>query len=230
MEGIDLKKERERKRREANKETILHAAESVIIRKGVRAATMDDIARESQFSKATLYQYFPGKSGLVDDIVLHYHDDVRKLMERVVDRDLPAAEKLRRIIRTSIEFHDAKENISRVLMADEDFRDRMKAFLSHGQGDLSSEEKRFFRSVFDKLRTVLDIVTAVIREGVRNREFREMDVEACGAFLSAAVMGFFHDYGSSVRRLSPRARSGIIMEFLLNGIAAAPDSRKGVSI
>jgi len=230
MSGINLKAERERMRRESNKETILNAAESVIIRKGVRAATMDDIARESQFSKATLYQYFPSKSGLVDDIVLHYHDEVRRLMERVVTRDLPASEKLRRIILASIEFHDAKENISRVLMADEGFRGRMKVFLSNGKGDLSPEEKRFFRGVFDKLKTVLNIGTVVLREGVRNHEFREMDVNAGVAFLSAVVTGFLHDFGSYAGRLRPQAKADIIMEFLLKGIAAAPGPRKGESI
>ncbi len=227
---IDLKKERERKRREANKETILHAAEAVITRPGVRAATMDDIARESQFSKATLYQYFRGKSELVDEIVLHYHDDVRRLMERAAVRDLPAAEKLRRIIRASLEFHDAKENISQVLMADEGFRDRMRIFLSHGQGTLSPGERRFFRAVFAKLRAILDIGATVLREGVRNREFRELDIDAAVAFLSAVVTGSLHDYGSSVRRLCARARADIILEFLLNGIAAAPGPRKGESI
>ena len=61
MKIIDLRKERERQRREEYKETILHAAESIIVRKGYRATTMDDIAREAQFSKATLYNYFRSK-------------------------------------------------------------------------------------------------------------------------------------------------------------------------
>src|SRR4030065_2372973 len=116
MSRVDLKKERERKRRETNNENIFRAAEAVIIRKGVASATMDDIAGEAQFSKATLYQYFRSKAELVDEIVLHYHDDVRRLIERVVARDLPASEKLRRIIQGSLEFHDPQENILRVLV------------------------------------------------------------------------------------------------------------------
>lgn len=229
MSRVDLKKERERKRRETNKETIFHAAEAVIIRKGVASATMDDIAGEAQFSKATLYQYFRSKAELVDEIVLHYHDDVRRLIERVVARDLPASEKLRRIIQGSIEFHDAKENISRVLMADDALRGRMKAFLAQGKEGLSLKERRFFRAVFAKFRAVVDVGEAVLREGVRNGEFREMDVAAGTAFLSALVMGFLHDYGMNARRLCPRAKTGIIMEFLLNGIAAAPGPLKGES-
>lgn len=228
---VDLKKERERKRREANKETIFHAAETVINRKGVASATMDEIAREAQFSKATLYQYFGSKAELVDEIVLHYHDDVRKLMERVVAQDLPAAGKLRRIVRSSIDFHDAKENISRVLMTDDGFRGRMKAFLSHGRGsDLTAEEKRFFRAVLDRFKSILDLGVGLLREGVRTGEFRDMDFEAGVAFLSAVVMGFLHDTGVGARMLGPKEKTDIIMEFLLNGIAAASGPGKGVSI
>lgn len=230
MSAIDLKKERERKRREANKETILHAAESVIIRKGVGAAKMDDIARESQFSKATLYQYFRSKSELVDQIVLHYHDDMREILERIRSRDLPAVEKLRRIIRSSIEFHDAKENVSRVLMTDEAFLNRMRAFLSHGKEALSPDERRLCRDMYEKLKALLDIGASVFREGVRNGEFREMDIDAAVTFLGAVLQGVLHVTVSSVPRLGPREKAEIIMEFLMKGIGAAPLPAKGESI
>ncbi len=230
MSVIDLKKERERKRREANKETILHAAESVIIRKGVGAATMDDIARESQFSKATLYQYFRSKSELVDEIVLHYHDDMRAILEKIRARDLSAVEKLRRIIRSSIEFHDAKENVSRVLMTDGAFRNRMRAFLSRGKEGLSPDEKRLCRVMYGKLKALLDIGASILREGVRSGEFREMDVDAALTFIGAVLQGLFHITAANVPRLGPREKTEIIMEFLLNGIAAAPGPRKGVSL
>jgi AcrR family transcriptional regulator len=230
MTGIDLKKERELKRRAANKETILHAAESAIIRSGVAAATMDDIARESQFSKATLYQYFRSKSELVDEIVLHYYDDLGEIFERICTRDLSAAEKLRRFIRSSIEFHDAKENVSRVLMTDEDFSNRMRAFLSRGKEGLSPEEKRLCRVTYAKLKALMDIGASVLREGVQRGEFRKMNVDAAVTFLGGVLQGLFHVTASNLPRLGPREKTEIIMEFLLQGIAAAPGPLKGDSI
>lgn len=230
MSVIDLKKERERRRREANEETIFRAAESVIIRKGVGAATMDDIARESQFSKATLYQYFRSKSELVDKIVLHYHDDLREILERIRSRDLSAVEKLRRIIRASIEFREAKENVSRVLMTDGAFRNRMRAFLSHGKVGLSPDEKRLCRVMVAKLKALMDIGASIIKEGIRSGEFRNMDVDAAITFMGAVLQGLFHVTTSNIPRLGPRERTEFIMEFLLNGIAAAPVPRKGESI
>lgn len=230
MKVVDLKTERERKRRAANTETILHAAEAVILRKGPGAMTMDDVARESQFAKATLYQYFPGRAELVDRIVLHYYEDVRDLIERIVSRDLPAAEKLRGVILTSIEFHDAKENISRVLMTDGAFRDRMLAFaMGHTEG-LSAADKRLCRDMYAKIRGVLDVCAAILADGVRTGEFRDMDVRAAVAYLAAVIQGMFHIVVQSIPKLSPRERTDIIMEFLMKGIAAAPGPAKGESI
>jgi len=88
MKTIDLRKERKRQRREGYKETILHAAESLIVRKGYRATTMDDIARETQFSKATLYNYFRSKGDLTYEIMLHYFDDIKRSLADVQALDL----------------------------------------------------------------------------------------------------------------------------------------------
>jgi AcrR family transcriptional regulator len=230
MNPVDLKKERELKRRAANKETILHAAEAVILRSGVRAATMDDIARESQFSKATLYQYFRGKTELVDEIVLHFYDDMRTIVERIRDRELGAAEKLRRLLRSAIEFHDAKENVSRVLMTDEVFFNRMTAFLSRGQEGLSAADKRLCRVTYEKIEALTEVGASVLREGVRNGEFRDMNVDSAMTFIGAVLMGVFHVTVSKLARLGPKEKTDIIMEFVLNGIAAGgPGPLKGES-
>lgn len=56
--------EREKHRREDNRRFILQAAENVFARLGFVQATMDIIASESQFSKATIYKYFKNKPDL----------------------------------------------------------------------------------------------------------------------------------------------------------------------
>ena len=63
MKTSEVRRERELRRREGYREIILHAAERVILRKGYSALTMDDVAREAQLSKATIYKYVAGKGG-----------------------------------------------------------------------------------------------------------------------------------------------------------------------
>lgn len=56
--GIAERKERERQQRI---DMILDAAEQVLLEKGFRNATMDEIAERAELSKATLYLYFKAK-------------------------------------------------------------------------------------------------------------------------------------------------------------------------
>ncbi len=56
----------ERKSRTRN--CILQAAEKRFIHQGYRGTTMDDIAREAEVSKATIYAYFKGKEELLDEL------------------------------------------------------------------------------------------------------------------------------------------------------------------
>ncbi len=59
--GTAERKEREKQHR---REEILAAAENVFFAKGFLKATMDDIAKEAELSKGTLYLYFKSKDDL----------------------------------------------------------------------------------------------------------------------------------------------------------------------
>ena len=106
MKTTDLRRERERQRREGYRETILHAAERVILRKGYSATTMDDVAREAQFSKATLYKYVPGKGVLLFEIMGHYFVEVRVRMAGILAGPGSAGEKLRLSIRMILQYNE----------------------------------------------------------------------------------------------------------------------------
>lgn len=55
---------------EFHRGSILAAAERLFSEKGTEKTTMDDIARESEYSKATLYVYFQSKDEIVNAILL----------------------------------------------------------------------------------------------------------------------------------------------------------------
>jgi AcrR family transcriptional regulator len=60
---------RKDREREAHRQEILAAAERLIARKGYRATTMDEIARETEFAVGTLYTLFKDKDELYTRIV-----------------------------------------------------------------------------------------------------------------------------------------------------------------
>lgn len=55
---------------EFHRGAILAAAERLFAEKGTEKTTMDDIAREAEYSKATLYVYFQSKEEIVNAILL----------------------------------------------------------------------------------------------------------------------------------------------------------------
>jgi AcrR family transcriptional regulator len=73
------RKEREKQARE---DEILDAAEKVFGKMGYEGALMEDIAREAQFTRKTLYQHFGGKEELLSAVVLR---GFGRLLSRVRD-------------------------------------------------------------------------------------------------------------------------------------------------
>ena len=65
--GIIERKEREKL---ARKTEIINAAEKIFFKKGFENSTMDDIAKEAEFTKKTLYSYFKSKEELYFEIML----------------------------------------------------------------------------------------------------------------------------------------------------------------
>ena len=48
---------------------------------------MDDIAREAQFSKATLYQYFNGKSEIFFAIISSLLEEIMERLEEIKEKN-----------------------------------------------------------------------------------------------------------------------------------------------
>ena len=60
---------RRERRRERSREEIAEAARRVLLRDGLRATTLDAVAREVGVTKAALYYYYPSKDALLFDLI-----------------------------------------------------------------------------------------------------------------------------------------------------------------
>lgn len=69
---------------EFHRGSILAAAERLFAEKGTEKTTMDDIARESEYSKATLYVYFQSKEEIVNAILLSNMVLLQKKLEEAI--------------------------------------------------------------------------------------------------------------------------------------------------
>ena len=64
---------------------IVEAARHLILRHGLRATTMEAIAREAKIAKPTLYGYFPGKEAVFGAIVQALVDDIRAAVDAAIN-------------------------------------------------------------------------------------------------------------------------------------------------
>jgi AcrR family transcriptional regulator len=99
--GTLERRERERVQRW---ESILDAAERVFFSKGVREATMDEVAEAAELSKGTIYLYFKSKQEIYYNINHRALLILRKMFEQVMDLPVPGAEKIREIGRAYYRF------------------------------------------------------------------------------------------------------------------------------
>ena len=89
-------------RRERNKircrQRILRASRQLFSAKGYEETTMDDVAEGSEVSKATLYNYFPGKDSLLMGIAEAELEQIREMIEGELAEEPSALERLRRVL------------------------------------------------------------------------------------------------------------------------------------
>jgi AcrR family transcriptional regulator len=82
--GIIERKEREK---EARRNLIIEAAERVFQTKGVQQATMDDIAREAELAKGTLYLYYRNKEELQVGIMLRAFEMMNEGFQKAAEKE-----------------------------------------------------------------------------------------------------------------------------------------------
>jgi len=219
MRKPDLRGARAEERRRANRETIIHAAETAILRRGVGAVSMDDVAAEAQFSKATLYRYFRSKAELVFEIVLHFLEDLDARAKAVRAGQVSHEDRLRESLTAFLRFEIEKENITRIFLMERNFLQLMQAFVGD-QGRTGPEGvRKFIQKVKAKRRVLVDDTIAEIEAGIAAGEFRAVDPVRAARFLSSLVQGFFVELFWIDEKIDIEAEARSLCDFILRGIA-----------
>jgi len=148
---------------------IVEAATNLFHKKGFKAATLDEVARELDVSKAALYHYIPGKGEL---LAIIYNQAFAKIFHRIyaiAALDISPAEKLRQIIRD----HICNIITSNIAMFSVFF----------------AEENQFPPEDFQKIRAekikYTRLVMQIIEEGIAAGAFKPVD----SRLMANAILG-----------------------------------------
>lgn len=218
MKEKDLRRERERSRKEGNKKFILKVAERIFTQKGYSLATMDEIAKEAQFSKATLYQYFKNKSEMFFEIIYKSFEEVLHKIMKIKKMNVNADEKLRKAIYTISYYYQTKKNIARIFIMEKALMRR----LLHPDSRVQPAPTHHppipgrYMSILDE---TFNLLCEIIEEGVRNGEFKKVDVRQACFILGAMIRGFhFKGPLRERRELSVQESTDLLHNYFLYGI------------
>lgn len=218
MKKKDLRLERERNRKEANKKFILKIAERIFSQKGYSLATMDEIADEAQFSKATLYHYFKSKSEMFFEIIYKTFEEMLQEIIRIKQMNVNAEEKLKKAIYTMGYYYHTKKNIARIFIMEKALMrkllhldSKLQTFSGH-HPPIPGRYKAVLEEAFDHL-------CEIIQEGVRSGEFRRVDVRQACFILGAMIRGFhFKGPIREKKELNVQESTDLLHDYFLYGI------------
>ncbi|MBW2039604.1 MAG: TetR/AcrR family transcriptional regulator [Deltaproteobacteria bacterium] len=171
---------RREKERLARRREILAAAERLFATKGFSKTTMAEIAEESEFALATIYQFFKGK----DEIYFTLIEEKSELLFSVIKeaiKGIPSSiEKIKRLIEIELNFF-------------EEDRDFFKIFITERSGfEWSAREEREekIRRMYD---SYIQLIAKVIREGIRKGELKPLDPREMAYGIAGMINSFiFH--------------------------------------
>jgi TetR/AcrR family transcriptional regulator, cholesterol catabolism regulator len=163
------------RRKNAAVETeILRVAAQIISERGYQATTLDDIAAAANISRRTFYSYFAGK----DDLLRHIYREVittqMTAAKRIAEQDVPALEKLRRLIRQQVSVLATHTPLLRVFFTE----------IVNLPGTLS-------RSVAQANRAYSQIFERVIADGVRTGELISLEPQRF-SYLVLGLCNWMH--------------------------------------
>ena len=126
-------------------DVIIHAAQKVFGEYGFEKASMNDIARELNFSKASLYYYFQDKESLFRSVIQKEQDEFLRLLTEVTDKQIPASEQLKEYINIRHNYFKVFLNLSKLRLHEPA---SSRSFLHPIISELKENEARLVEQIF----------------------------------------------------------------------------------
>ena len=171
MENLNPKN----KRRNMNKIDIIDAAERLFFSKGYNKSTMDEVAKESGFTKRTLYSYFTSKEEIYEKIKERGYLILNDLFLEALEKEKNSSEILKiRVMGYSF------------LKFERDYRGYFKSIF---------ESEGYMTECQLLEETTLDMLQTCIKEGVKKGEITDkIDCVSISLILWSVLMGFVNTF------------------------------------
>ena len=182
--------------RNQRKQLILNGALKAYSNKGIDGITMDNIALESDFGKATIYYYFPSKEDIICSLMEMGWRDLWESVEEMVIEDISARKKFVKILNQ---------------MADRVFQNRvLYKFLFTVPRNINIPDNKASWKAFQN-RTYATL-QSIVDEGMKEGDFADIKPE----LFMKAVGGIFHGivFMGEQKKLEEKDIESLISNFI----------------
>jgi AcrR family transcriptional regulator len=160
-------------------QSIRDAAMRVIARKGMAAATMQEIAEEAGVAKGTIYLYFRDRDDLVEKAFESAIGDLHKRLDEAQEAEGTWEEKLRAVLAAQIRFFQTNREFFRLYMS-----------LRYPEGN-AQQQRRQKRYCQPQYKSRVGRIASLLEEAMDRGEVRRVDPMRLALFIiegSSAVI------------------------------------------
>ena len=192
---------RQAKEREQRKEQILSSALSVFKKQGIEKATMDEIAKEADFGKATLYYYFSSKEEIFAEQLVRGWRMIWESIEPIVHESNQPKDT----------FIDSLNTIGELVRKDHvlfEFLFTAPKALPEAGEENNQDWKKYQKKMYGVLQSLLE-------DAIEKKEFPEIRSD----MLMRAIGGLFHGLfflGDNKKIMSRETMEEFITAFIGN--------------
>lgn len=157
----------------ARRETILDAAQRLILTKGYERLTVQDILEDLQMSKGAFYHYFESKPAVVEALTAKLVDDSERALARIAeDPGVAAVEKLQRFFGEIVRWKSERQDL-------------MVAMLPAWY----APDNLAFRLLLDRAtaKRLTPMLSTIVRQGVNDHQFATAYPDQAGSIIVAVV-------------------------------------------
>jgi AcrR family transcriptional regulator len=197
---------RRERERQARRQEILNAAEKLFAQKGFFKTTLADIAKDSEFGMATIYQFFPSKEEIYFTLITEKTEQLFSLTEKALSRFDSSLDKLKALVTTAFDFF-------------EDHRDFFKIFISERSGFEWMAKEDLGLRINQLYERYLKMLQNIIEEGINRKEIRPLNPEEIAYGLAGMINSFIFQWILKPVRRSLKSRIQDLLTILFEGIA-----------
>lgn len=171
------REQRRRQRRELSRAQILDAAEEVLAERGVRQASMKEIAARAEFSVGAVYSFFENKDDLLTQIFVRRGDEFMAGMRKVLAGTGTPRQQLHRLADFQIEFFRRHASFGRL-------------FLHSSAATVDQREGEADRAVSENYVEAMALQAKLFHTGQDAGELRAGDPEVLARLFSGLVSAY----------------------------------------